>query len=59
MCEELRASEGAFLLSGGGFADYPIADYGSLSIGKGGLKIFAIQLNARLKLLNKLSGDIF
>jgi short-subunit dehydrogenase len=45
----LKERKGAFLLTGGGFGITPNSDYGSLSIGKAGLRSLAYQLNERLK----------
>lgn len=45
----LKQKKGAFLLTGGGFALHPSADFGSLSIGKAGLRNLAFQLHERLK----------
>jgi len=44
----LRKKKGAFLLTGGGLGVSPSADYGSLSIGKAGVRSLAFQLNERL-----------
>lgn len=46
---DLKENQGAFLISGGGFALFPSADYGSLSIGKAGIRSLALQLHERLK----------
>lgn len=46
---DLKEKQGAFLISGGGFALFPSADYGSLSIGKAGIRSLALQLHERLK----------
>lgn len=45
----LKQKKGTFLLTGGGFALHPSADFGSLSIGKAGLRNLAFQLHERLK----------
>ncbi|TRW27561.1 SDR family NAD(P)-dependent oxidoreductase [Flavobacterium zepuense] len=45
----LKQKQGAFLLTGGGLSVNPSADYGSLSIGKAGLRSLAYQLHERLK----------
>ena len=47
--EGLRQKKGAFLLTGGGLGVTPAAAYGSLSIGKAGVRSLAYQLNERLK----------
>ncbi|GGN13100.1 short-chain dehydrogenase [Dyadobacter beijingensis] len=47
--EGLKQRKGAFLLTGGGLAVRPAAAYGSLSIGKAGLRSLAFQLHDRLK----------
>jgi short-subunit dehydrogenase len=46
---DLKQKQGALLLTGGGLALTPSADYGSLSIGKAGLRSLAYQLHNRLK----------
>jgi short-subunit dehydrogenase len=45
----LKQKQGAFLLTGGGLGVNPMAAYGSLSIGKAGLRSLAYQLHDRLK----------
>lgn len=45
----LKHKRGAFLLTGGGLALHPHASYGSLSIGKAGIRSLAYQLHDRLK----------
>lgn len=45
----LRQKKGAFLLTGGGLGVTPSAAYGSLSIGKAGVRSLAYQLHDRLK----------
>ena len=47
--EGLRQKKGAFLLTGGGLGVTPAAAYGSLSIGKAGVRSLAYQLHDRLK----------
>lgn len=47
--EGLKQKQGAFLLTGGGFGIHPSAAYGSLSIGKAGIRSLAYQLHERLK----------
>ncbi|WP_284653470.1 SDR family NAD(P)-dependent oxidoreductase [Flavobacterium terrisoli] len=47
--EGLKQKKGAFLLTGGGLAITPSAEYGSLSIGKAGIRSLALQLHDRLK----------
>lgn len=47
--EGLRQKQGTFLLTGGGLAIHPSPDYGSLSIGKAGIRSLAYQLHDRLK----------
>lgn len=44
----LRQKKGAFLLTGGGLGVTPSAAYGSLSIGKAGMRSLAYQLHDRL-----------
>lgn len=48
----LKQKQGALLLTGGGLALKPSPDYGSLSIGKAGLRSLAYQLHSRLKVDN-------
>lgn len=45
----LKEKKGSFLLTGGGLGVSPAAAYGSLSIGKAGIRSLAFQLNERLK----------
>jgi short-subunit dehydrogenase len=45
----LKQKQGAFLLTGGGLAVNPMAAYGSLSLGKAGIRSLAYQLHERLK----------
>lgn len=45
----LKQNKGAFLLTGGGLGVHPSAAYGSLSIGKAGVRSLAYQLHERLK----------
>jgi short-subunit dehydrogenase len=45
----LKQKQGAFLLTGGGLGVSPMAAYGSLSIGKAGIRSLAYQLHERLK----------
>src|SRR4051794_14549545 len=49
LLQDLKATRGVVLLTGGGFANYPHPAYGSLSIGKAGLRNLALQLHQRLK----------
>jgi short-subunit dehydrogenase len=46
---ELKEHQGTILFTGGGLANDPDAQYGSLSIGKAGLRNLAFQLHERLK----------
>ncbi|MEM6720315.1 MAG: SDR family oxidoreductase [Bacteroidota bacterium] len=46
---DLKATKGTFLLTGGGFADYPMAAYGSVSLAKAGIKNLTKQLHDELK----------
>lgn len=46
---DLKATQGAVLLTGGGFALTPYPAYGSLSLGKAALRNLAFQLHERLK----------
>jgi len=45
----LKEKQGALLLTGGGLGVQPLAAYGSLSIGKAGVRSLAYQLHHRLK----------
>lgn len=45
----LKANKGALLVTGGGLALTPSADYGTLSVGKAGLRSLTLQLHDRLK----------
>jgi short-subunit dehydrogenase len=47
--ESLKKRNGTFLLTSSNLAINPIAEYGSLSIGKAGLRSLAYQLHDRLK----------
>lgn len=47
--EDLKKNKGSVLITGGGLSSYPHPMYGSLSIGKAGIRNLAIQLNERLK----------
>ncbi len=49
LLDDLRQTKGAVLLTGGGFALEPNYEYGSLSLGKAGLRNLALQLNQALK----------
>ncbi|MFM2386678.1 MAG: hypothetical protein RL660_1435 [Bacteroidota bacterium] len=46
---ELEANKGAILITGGGFAMYPSADFASLSIGKAGVRNLSESLSQALK----------
>lgn len=46
---ELKKTGGAVLFTGGGLATAPLPQYGSLSIGKAGLRSLAFQLYQRLQ----------
>jgi short-subunit dehydrogenase len=47
--DDLKAHQGAILLTGGGLSKNPNPQYGSLALGKAGTLNLAIQLNKRLK----------
>jgi short-subunit dehydrogenase len=47
--DDLKEAEGSFLLTGGGFAEYPMATYGSISLAKAGIKNLTKQLHDALK----------
>lgn len=49
LLDDLRQTKGAVLLTGGGFSLNPNHEYGSLSLGKAGLRNLALQLNEALK----------
>lgn len=53
-----KRGEGTILLTGGGLALYPSAEYGSLSIGKAGLRNLAVTLHAELKPKNIFVGTV-
>jgi short-subunit dehydrogenase len=46
---DLKKTSGAVLFTGGGFATHPDPQYGSLSIGKAGLRNLAFQLHQQLR----------
>ncbi|MCW3463150.1 SDR family NAD(P)-dependent oxidoreductase [Chitinophaga nivalis] len=56
--EELQKHKGAILFSGGGLAIEPKAAYGSLSIGKAGIRSLALQLHDRLKAADVFVGTL-
>ncbi len=47
--DDLKTQKGAVLLTGGGFSQYPQPAYGSLSIGKAGMRSLGLQLYDRLQ----------
>jgi len=47
--KDLKENQGAVLISGGGFALFPSADYGSLSIGKAGIRSLALQPSRKVE----------
>jgi short-subunit dehydrogenase len=49
LLDDLRQTKGTVLLTGGGFSLNPNHEYGSLSLGKAGLRNLALQLNEALK----------
>lgn len=49
LLDDLSQTKGAVLLTGGGFAYNPNHEFGSLSLGKAGLRNLALQLNEVLK----------
>ena len=53
-----KKGEGVILLTGGGFALQPSAEYGSLSIGKAGLRNLAQTLHDALKPKNIFVGTV-
>jgi short-subunit dehydrogenase len=55
---ELKASQGSVLFTGGGFALQPSPQFGSLSLGKAGIRSLAFQLNEALKPENVFVGTI-
>lgn len=50
--------DGCILLTGGGLSLYPDSEYGSLSIGKAGLRSLALQLHPLLKQRNIKIGTV-
>ncbi len=46
---DLKVNNGTMLLTGGGFAEFPMAAYGSVSIAKAGIKNLTKQLHEELK----------
>lgn len=53
-----KKGEGTILLTGGGFSLYPDPQYGSLSIGKAGIRNLAGSLHAALKPKNIFVGTV-
>ena len=51
LLDDLRQTKGAVLLTGGGFLLNPNHEFGSLSLGKAGLRNLALQLNEALNLM--------
>ena len=49
LLDDLRQTKGTVLLTGGGFSLNPNHEFGSLSLGKAGLRNLALQLNEALK----------
>lgn len=49
LLDDLQQTRGAVLLTGGGFSLDPNYEYGSLSLGKAGLRNLALQLHEALK----------
>jgi short-subunit dehydrogenase len=49
LMEDLKQTQGAVLLTGGGFALQPSAQFGSLSLGKAGIRSLAFMLHESLK----------
>ena len=47
--DQEKAGEGAILFTGGGLAQYPMAEFTCVSMGKAALKALAITLNQELK----------
>jgi len=56
--DDLKANEGAVLLTGGGLSKNPNPQYGSLALGKAATLNLAIQLNKRLKADGIFAGTI-
>jgi short-subunit dehydrogenase len=56
--DDLRKTKGAVLLTGGGFSLKPNHEFGSLSLGKAGLRNLALQLNEALKEDNIYVGTL-
>lgn len=53
-----KRGEGSILLTGGGFSLHPDPLYGSLSIGKAGIRSLAASLHAALKPKNIFAGTV-
>jgi NAD(P)-dependent dehydrogenase (short-subunit alcohol dehydrogenase family) len=53
---DLKKTSGAVLFTGGSFATHPDPQYGSLSIGKAGLRNLAFQLHQQLRLAGVYVG---
>ena len=54
----IKKSDGTILLTGGGFALEPNPDYGSLAIGKAGIRSLANSLHVALKPKNIFAGTV-
>jgi short-subunit dehydrogenase len=58
LMDDLKKNKGSILLTGGAFALYPNHNFGSLSLGKAGLRSLAFQLNEALKSENIYVGTL-
>jgi short-subunit dehydrogenase len=58
LLSELKEKKGAVLLTGGGFSLFPHPEFGSLSIGKAGLRSLAFQLNQTLSSAGIFIGTV-
>lgn len=56
--KDLKENQGVVLLTGGGFANNPSPQFGSLSLGKASLRNLAFQLNEVLKADNIYVGTV-
>lgn len=58
LLEDLKTSEGNVIFTGSGFASYPQAEFGSLSLAKAGIKNLTKQLYKVLKKYNIYAGTL-
>ncbi|GAB2540003.1 SDR family NAD(P)-dependent oxidoreductase [Spirosoma aerophilum] len=55
---KLKEAKGAVLMTGGGTANYPSPDMGSISLGKAGIKNLTYQLNSALSSMGVFVGTV-